>query len=147
MTSSFPYVRDWINKHPFRNEPNAKLICNLNNGKSIKPDAIWQVLYRLRSKITRLVESGSITDEQRKQKLEYLLGTSPRSFQSASVSAVLVDFYSKLEMPKKVDELHQPLTITLRELRSKDKFLTNLGKHILNELECIYEYNKLPSLV
>lgn len=37
LTSSFPYVRDWINKHPFKNEPNAKLICNLNNGKSIKP--------------------------------------------------------------------------------------------------------------
>ena len=25
LTSSFTYVRDWINKHPFKNEPNARL--------------------------------------------------------------------------------------------------------------------------
>src|SRR5215813_11492066 len=47
--------------------------CNLNNGKRIKPDVIWQVLDRLRSKITRLVQSGVISDEQQRQKLEYLL--------------------------------------------------------------------------
>lgn len=29
LTMSFPYVRDWINEHPFKNEPNARLICNL----------------------------------------------------------------------------------------------------------------------
>jgi hypothetical protein len=66
-----------------------------------------------------------------------------RSFQSACVSSVLVDFYNKLEVPKKVDELNEPLKITLGELRSKDKFLTKLGKHILKELQCISEYNKL----
>ena len=32
LTSSFTYVRDWINKHPFKNEPNARLICNLYTG-------------------------------------------------------------------------------------------------------------------
>jgi hypothetical protein len=32
LTSSFPYVRDWLNEHPFRNEPNARLICNLQTG-------------------------------------------------------------------------------------------------------------------
>jgi hypothetical protein len=72
LTSSFTYVRDWINKHPFKNEPNARLICNLNNGAPIKPDTIWQVLDRLRKYIKRLVESGSITDVQQRQKLEYL---------------------------------------------------------------------------
>jgi hypothetical protein len=30
LTVSFPYVRDWLNEHPFRNEPNARLICNLH---------------------------------------------------------------------------------------------------------------------
>ena len=25
LTVSFPYVRDWLNEHPFRNEPNARL--------------------------------------------------------------------------------------------------------------------------
>ena len=29
FTCSFPYVRDWLNEHPFKNEPNARLICNL----------------------------------------------------------------------------------------------------------------------
>ena len=31
LTCSFPYVRDWINKHPFKNSPDARLICNLQN--------------------------------------------------------------------------------------------------------------------
>jgi integrase/recombinase XerD len=75
LTSSFTYVRDLINKHPFKNEPNARLICNLYTGAPIRPDAVWQVLDQLRSKITRLVGSGAITDVQRKQKLEHLLRT------------------------------------------------------------------------
>ena len=37
LTFSFPYVRDWLNEHPFRNTPEARLICNLNNGAPIKP--------------------------------------------------------------------------------------------------------------
>jgi integrase/recombinase XerD len=32
LTCSFPYVRDWLNEHPFKNEPNSRLICNLING-------------------------------------------------------------------------------------------------------------------
>ena len=35
LTCSLPYVRDWVNDHPFKNEPNARLICNLNNGSPI----------------------------------------------------------------------------------------------------------------
>jgi integrase/recombinase XerD len=27
LTSSFPYVRDWLNNHPFRNSAEARLIC------------------------------------------------------------------------------------------------------------------------
>lgn len=34
LTCSFSYVRDLLNEHPFRNEPNARLICNLNTGRS-----------------------------------------------------------------------------------------------------------------
>ncbi len=33
LTFSFPYPRrDWLNEHPFRNTPEARLICSLNNG-------------------------------------------------------------------------------------------------------------------
>jgi|SRR5918994_1879759 hypothetical protein len=35
LTCSFPYVRDWLNNHPFRNSPEARLICNLHNGSPI----------------------------------------------------------------------------------------------------------------
>ena len=73
LTSSFTYVRDWINKHPFKNEPNARLICNLYTGAPIIPKSIWQILDQLRLRIKRLVDSGSITDEQQKHKLQYLL--------------------------------------------------------------------------
>jgi integrase/recombinase XerD len=89
LTSSFTYVRDWINKHPFKNEPNARLICNLNNGAPIKPDAIWQVLDRLRRYVKRLVESGSVTDVQQRQKLEHLLRTkrwNPYCFRHSAIT-------------------------------------------------------------
>jgi integrase/recombinase XerD len=38
LTCSFPYVRDWLNKHPFKNTPQARLICSLRNGAPIKPE-------------------------------------------------------------------------------------------------------------
>jgi hypothetical protein len=43
LTCSFPYVRDWLNEHPFRNEPDARLICNLITGAPLKPEAMWDV--------------------------------------------------------------------------------------------------------
>jgi len=90
LTSSFTYVRDWINKHPFKNEPNARLICNLINGAPVKSDRIWQVLERLRLYIKRLVEIGSITDIQQKQKLEHLLRVkkwNPYCFRHSAITA------------------------------------------------------------
>jgi integrase/recombinase XerD len=75
LTSSFTYVRDWLNRHPYKNEPNARLICSLINGAPIKAGRIWQILEKLRQRIRRLLESGSIVDVQQKQKLEYLLKT------------------------------------------------------------------------
>jgi integrase/recombinase XerD len=59
LRSSFTYVRDWINRHPFKNEPNARLICNLVNGAPVTSQTIWQQLNQLRLRIKRLVESGS----------------------------------------------------------------------------------------
>src|SRR3546814_10431746 len=45
---SFPYVRDWLNEHPFRNEPNARLVCNLTTGGQVKPNAIWDMMRQLK---------------------------------------------------------------------------------------------------
>ena len=44
LTTSFPYVRDWLNEHPFQNQPNARLICNLRNGAPVKSDTIHTVM-------------------------------------------------------------------------------------------------------
>ena len=48
LTCSFPYVRDLLNEHPFRNEPNSRLICNLHTGAPIKPEALWTIMKQLR---------------------------------------------------------------------------------------------------
>jgi hypothetical protein len=44
LTCSFPYVRDWLNEHPFKNTPDARVICNLMTGSAVGPDAMWTVL-------------------------------------------------------------------------------------------------------
>jgi integrase/recombinase XerD len=35
LTFSFAYVRDFLNEHPFSNQPDARLICNLLTGAPI----------------------------------------------------------------------------------------------------------------
>jgi hypothetical protein len=62
LTCSFPYVRDWLNEHPFKNELNARLICNLQNGAPVKSDVLWKVMKKIRTKIIRLLNDGCITD-------------------------------------------------------------------------------------
>jgi hypothetical protein len=73
LRSSFPYVRDWLNEHPFKNEPNARLICNLLTGGPITADTLCTVMKQLKSRIIRLIESGSITDENERLTLEHLI--------------------------------------------------------------------------
>lgn len=73
LTMSFPYVRDWLNEHPFKNEPNARLICNLHNGAPIKPEALQTMMNQLKKRILRLINTGEIKDENEKNKLFYLV--------------------------------------------------------------------------
>jgi integrase/recombinase XerD len=40
LTCSFPYVRDWLNNHPFRNSAEARVICSLHKGSPVKPEAL-----------------------------------------------------------------------------------------------------------
>src|SRR5919202_3722282 len=67
LTCSFPYVRDWLNEHPFRNEPNARLICNLQTGSPVTPDALWKIMKQLRKRIINLLRNDSIRGEQERQ--------------------------------------------------------------------------------
>jgi len=64
-----------LNEHPFKNEPNARLICNLNNGSAIAPDSIDRVMKQLRERIIRLLEKGEIHNLEEREKLEFLLKT------------------------------------------------------------------------
>jgi integrase/recombinase XerD len=75
LTMSFPFVRDWLNQHPFKNEPDARLVCNLRNGAPIKPKAIWNIMNQLRNRIIRMLDTEEITDETERQKLEFFLKT------------------------------------------------------------------------
>lgn len=75
LTFSFPYVRDWLNEHPFRNEPNARLFCNLYSGGQIRPDALWSMMKNLKNRITRLIETDAIKNMEEKEKLEFILKT------------------------------------------------------------------------
>jgi integrase/recombinase XerD len=73
LTCSFPYVRDWINRHPFKNSPESRLICNLHNGAPVRPEVLWTAMKQLRQRIIRLLENHSISDPSELEKLEYLI--------------------------------------------------------------------------
>jgi integrase/recombinase XerD len=104
LTCSFPYVRDWLNEHPFRNQPEARLMCNLLTGAPVKAEAMWTVMKQLRHRIKRLIEGGSITDNEEHQKLEYLLKTKKWNPYCIRHSAITSDsdFLPEYALKKKV---------------------------------------------
>jgi len=104
LTCSFPYVRDWLNEHPFRNELNARLICNLNTGAPIKPDALCTIMKQLKQRILSMLQNGSITDEGEVEKLEILLKTKKRNPYCIRHSAITSDsdFLPEYALKKKV---------------------------------------------
>jgi integrase/recombinase XerD len=73
LTCSFPYVRDWLNKHPFKNTAEARLICSLRNGAPIKPEALWTMMKQLRRRIESAVENEITKVPNEKERLVYLL--------------------------------------------------------------------------
>ena len=104
LTFSFPYVRDWLNEHPFRNTPDARLVCNLNNGAPIRPEALWTMMNQLRSRIHRLIETNAIADDAEKEILTILLTTkrfNPYCLRHSSISHDS-DFLPEYALQKKV---------------------------------------------
>jgi hypothetical protein len=104
LTCSFPYVRDWLNEHPFRNEPNSRLICNLINGAPISSDNIDKVMKQLRERIIRLLANGEITNGEEREKLEYLLKTkkwNPYCIRHSAITADS-DYLPEYALKKKV---------------------------------------------
>jgi integrase/recombinase XerD len=104
LTCSFPYVRDWLNEHPFKNEPNSRLICNLINGSPITADNIDKVMKQLRERIIRLLANGEINNIEEKEKLEYLLKTkkwNPYCIRHSAITADS-DYLPEYALKKKV---------------------------------------------
>ena len=69
LTCSFPYVRDWINRHPFKNSSESRLICNLHNGAAVKPEVLWTVMKQLRNRIIRLLQMQILTIQRSEKSL------------------------------------------------------------------------------
>jgi hypothetical protein len=91
LTLSFPYVRDWLNEHPFRNEPEARLICDLNTGGKIRADALNDIMKLLRKRIIRLLENNEIIDKNESEKLRYLVDTKKFNPYCIRHSSICVD--------------------------------------------------------
>ena len=104
LTMSFPYVRDWMNVHPFKNEPEARLICNLHTGSPITPKSLWNLMEQLKNRIIRLMENGEIADGKEKLRLDYLLKTkkwNPYCIRHSSITADS-DYLTEYALKKKV---------------------------------------------
>jgi hypothetical protein len=104
LTLSFPYVRDWLNEHPFRNEPDARLICNTENGKPLLPGAVYDTMYLLKKRIILLLKSEEITDKKEIEKLIYLLTTkkwNPYCIRHSSITSDS-DYLPEYALKKKV---------------------------------------------
>lgn len=65
LGASFPYLRDWLNEHPFKNQPDAFLFLNLHNGKPLKPNTIWNILQDWNEKIKRMLADDVLPQEDR----------------------------------------------------------------------------------
>ena len=104
LTFSFPYVRDWLNEHPFRNEPNARLVCSLTTGGAVKPNAIWDIMRQLKIRIKRLIDNNEIADTKEREKLEYLINTkkwNPYCIRHSSITSDS-DYLPEYALKKKV---------------------------------------------
>lgn len=104
LTMSFPYVRDWLNEHPFKNEPNARLIGNLHNGAPIKPEALHTMMLQLKYRIQRLLDSNEIMDPKERDNLHFLLNTkkwNPYCIRHSSITSDS-DYLPEYALKKKV---------------------------------------------
>ncbi|MGD1837818.1 MAG: hypothetical protein ACPKPY_07145 [Nitrososphaeraceae archaeon] len=104
LTLSFPFVRDWINEHPFKNSQDARLICNLKTGSKVNPESMWTMMKQLRERIIQMLKDGSIHDKKEEKQLEYLLKTkkfNPYCLRHSSISSDS-DYLTEYALKKKV---------------------------------------------
>lgn len=137
LTCSFPYVRDWLNEHPFKNEPDARLICNIRSGSPITAEALWTVMKQLQKRIIRLLKEGSIKDTQEVEKLKVLLRTkkwNPYCIRHSAITADS-DYLPEYALKKKV-------RWSMNSRQGSRYIKTRMGNELKNK---ILEYNGIIS--
>ena len=137
LTCSFPYVRDWLNEHPFKNEPNARLICNIQSGSPITPEALWTAMKQLQKRIIKLMREGSITDQKEIEKLQFLLRTKKWNPYCIRHSAITSDsdYLPEYALKKKV-------RWSMNSRQGSRYIKTRMGNELKNK---ILEYNGIMS--
>ena len=73
LRSSFPYVREMLNIHPYKNEADTYLIYNNKTRKGLDPDTINWIFKELKNRIRKNLDDGLITESKEINKMEYLL--------------------------------------------------------------------------
>lgn len=90
LAYSYPYVREWYNIHPLKNEPNAYFICEARTGRGIKSDQVRYMMNHLKDTIKTLLEREEIKDPEERARLENLLKTkkwNPYCLRHSSITA------------------------------------------------------------
>lgn len=75
MIDSIPYLKDWLDDHPRRGNPNAPLICGYAKslGRSILPISINQNYAKFKDHLfPKLLDSPSVPPEDKKKIIELL---------------------------------------------------------------------------
>jgi len=137
LTCSFPYVRDWLNEHPFKNESDARLICNIQSGSPITPEALWTVMKQLQKRIIKLLKENSITDQKEIEKLQFLLRTKKWNPYCIRHSAITSDsdYLPEYALKKKV-------RWSMNSRQGSRYIKTRMGNELKNK---ILEYNGIIS--
>jgi hypothetical protein len=89
LTLSFPYVRDWLNEHPFRNTPDARVICNLHNAAPVKPEAMWMMMKQLCNRLIRMLESEKLYSKFITKLTNDIIASAGVSIRASSLSTPL----------------------------------------------------------
>jgi integrase len=75
LINSIPYVKDYLDEHPFRTVPNSPLICGFGKslGKCMKEAHLWRIYKKYKTEyFPRLLNDQNISSED-KQKIRELL--------------------------------------------------------------------------
>lgn len=67
IINSIPYLKDWLDDHPFRISPNSTLICGLEKSKGSRIDIrrLWKIYANYKEYFAKLLENPNIPQEDK----------------------------------------------------------------------------------